>query len=278
MDVNLIRNAITEKTRVIVPVHYAGIGCDMDAIQKIAQENKLLVIEDDAQGLGGSYKGRPLGTFGDMAAISFHQTKNITAGGEGGALLINNQSFVERADIILEKGTNRKQFFEGQVDKYTWVDKGSSFVLSELNAAFLLAQLERLEEINSARMLIWNSYHAAFKTIEEQGLVKRPIVPKDRLHNAHIYYLIAKSTDIRNGLLRYLNAQGIGAVFHYIPLHNAPAGIKYGREGSDLSVTEDLSSRLIRFPLWAGMETWQVNKVINHTLKFFSKTSYRLEP
>lgn len=271
IDEDMIENAITERTRAIVPVHYAGVGCEMDRILEIARKFNLFVIEDDAQGLGSSYNRQPLGTFGDMAAISFHQTKNITSGGEGGALLINNKNLTERADIVLEKGTNRKQFFEGLVDKYTWVGIGSSFVLSELNAAFLLAQLERLKEINQARMDIWQEYHTAFKDLEDQGRIRRPIVPEYCNHNAHIYYLLTQSPQERNDLLRYLNSGNISAVFHYVPLHNSPAGKKFGRPGSTLDVTEDLSARLVRLPLWAGMSSEQVEFVIENTLAFFRK-------
>jgi dTDP-4-amino-4,6-dideoxygalactose transaminase len=271
LNPRLIEAAITEKTRAIVPVHYAGVGCDMDRICQIAAQHNLLVIEDDAQGLGSDYKGKPLGTFGDMAAISFHQTKNVTSGGEGGALIINNSRFIERAEIVLEKGTNRKQFFEGLVDKYTWVDLGSSFVLSELNAAFLLAQLERLDEINQRRMDIWNTYHEAFKAVEAQERVRRPIIPEECSHNGHIYYLLTRSSKERNELLKYLGERGVDAVFHYIPLHSAPAGRKFGRAGSALDVTEDLSARLIRLPLWSGLTNAQVEFTIEETLAFFAQ-------
>ncbi len=271
IDPDFIEAAITKRTRAIVPVHYAGIGCDMDSILEIAKKHNLLVIEDDAQGLGSFYKGKALGTFGDMAAISFHQTKNITSGGEGGALIINNENLIDRADIILEKGTNRKKFFEGQVDKYTWVDVGSSFVLSELNAAFLLAQLERMEEINQARMRIWDTYNLAFKSLEDKGRVRRPIVPSECGHNAHIFYLLLPTADERNKMLQYLGEKGVNAVFHYIPLHNAPAGSQYGRTGSNMENTDSLSSRLIRLPLWSGLTNDQVETILDASLSFFGE-------
>lgn len=272
IDAELIETAITEKTRAICPVHYAGVGCDMEKILQIARKYNLLVIEDGAQGLGSTYRGEHLSSFGDLAAISFHQTKNVTAGGEGGALIINNHSLIARADVVLEKGTNRKEFFQGQTDKYTWVDKGSSFVLSEINAAFLFAQLQRLAKINAERMSIWDTYHSAFEVLERQGFVSRPVIPEDRSHNAHIYYLLTKSADDRIGLLNHLNNQSIGAVFHYIPLHDAVAGTKYGRQGSKMDVTEALSARLVRLPLWPGMEDWQVQSVIDQTIDYFANT------
>lgn len=269
LDEKLLRVAITPRTKAIVPVHYAGVSCEMDTIMDIARAHDLVVIEDAAQGLGSKYKDRPLGTLGHLAAISFHQTKNITAGGEGGALFINAGRFIERAEFILEKGTNRKLFFQGIVDKYTWVDIGSSFVLSDLLAAYLYGQLERLGEINQERMEQWNKYNAAFESLEIDNLARRPIIPENISHNAHIYYLILNSAEERTGLINHLQSKGIGAVFHYIPLHNAPAGKKFGRVGSEMVHTEDLNCRLIRLPIWAGLDSSQQEDIIGEVLNFF---------
>jgi dTDP-4-amino-4,6-dideoxygalactose transaminase len=268
LDESQIESAITPQTKVVVPVHYAGVGCEMDTIMDIADRYSLLVIEDAAQGIMSSYKGRPLGNIGHMAAFSFHQTKNAVSG-EGGALLLNNPTWVERAEIIWEKGTNRSQFFRGQVDKYTWVDIGSSYLPSEITAAFLYAQLEELETITQYRLNIWMQYHQAFAALENKGRARRPIVPAECQHNAHIYYLLLPDLEQRNTLLENLTAAGINAVFHYIPLHTAPAGKKYGRANTDLPQTQLASDCLIRLPLWAGMTTQDVNRVIDaiyHTL------------
>jgi len=270
MDESLIEAAITPKTKAIIPMHYAGVGCEMDTIMDIAKKHDLIVIEDAAQGLGSTYKGKPLGSIGDMSSISFHQTKNITAGGEGGAILVNNKDLIDRADIIFEKGTNRKRFFQGLVDKYTWIDIGSSFVLSDLLAAFLLAQLERLDEINGDRMKQWNSYHQAFKILEDQGKVRRPIIPEVCEHNAHIYYLLSSSAEERSQCLAHLNKKGIGAVFHYIPLHSSPAGTKFGKVASAMKNTDECSERLVRLPIWAGLPDEQHQYIIDQVLDFFS--------
>jgi len=261
IDENLIEAAITERTVAILVVHYAGVSCEMDQISAIARRHDLLLIEDDAQGVGSSYKGRPLGSLGDLAAVSFHETKNVISG-EGGALLINNEKYIERAEIIREKGTNRSQFFRGQVDKYTWVDLGSSFLPSELNAAFLLAQLEEAESITNRRLDIWHRYHSAFESLELAGYVKRPVVPSNCTHNAHMYYLQAKSLDHRTGIIQKLKARDIQAVFHYVPLHSSPMGRNVARVSGSTDVTDSASLRLFRLPLWLGIEPY-LEDIIN---------------
>ncbi len=253
IDETKIEAAITKKTKAIVPVHYAGVSCEMDRIMAIAEKNNLLVIEDAAQGILCQYKGRPLGSIGHMAALSFHETKNIHSG-EGGALLINESRFSERAEIIREKGTNRSRFFRGQVDKYTWVDIGSSYLPSELVAAFLLAQMEEAEEITNKRMAVWNRYHEAFANLEQSGHVRRPVVPSSTTHNAHMYYLLLPDLDSRSRFIENLRNKSIYPVFHYIPLHDSPAGKKYCRFQGALSVTREISDRLVRLPLWIGVE------------------------
>ncbi|MBN8506087.1 MAG: dTDP-4-amino-4,6-dideoxygalactose transaminase [Burkholderiales bacterium] len=263
LDERLVEAAITPKTRAIVPVHYAGVPCEMDALMDIARRHGLLVIEDAAQGLGSSYKGRALGAIGDLAALSFHETKNIIAG-EGGALLVNNERFAERAEIIREKGTNRSQFFRGQVDKYTWVDIGSSYLPSELIAAFLLAQFDEVRDITQRRLAIWKNYHEAFAGLEAAGTLRRPIVPAHCEHNAHMYYLLLPGLAERTQLIEQMKARSVQAVFHYIPLHSAPAGRRYGRVGSasgELPVTSDISDRLVRLPLWLGLEERQAEVI-----------------
>jgi len=269
IDETLIESAITTHTKAIVPMHYAGVGCEMDTVMALAAKHHLVVIEDAAQGIGSRYKQKALGTIGDFASISFHQTKNITSAGEGGALLVNDPSKIERADIVLEKGTNRKQFFQGIVDKYTWVDIGSSFVMSDLLAAYLLAQLERLEEINADRMNQWLSFHNAFNKLENHGKLRRPIIPEACEHNAHIYYLLLNSEQERNACLAQLNDAGINAVFHYIPLHSSPAGQQYGRVASSMKRTHDLSRRLLRLPIWAGLPQQQHHQIINAVKAYF---------
>ncbi len=261
IDESKIESAITSRTKAIAPVHYAGVGCEMDEILEIAERHHLYVIEDAAQGILSTYGGRSLGSFGHLAALSFHETKNIIAG-EGGALLINSPELQERAEIIWEKGTNRCQFFRDEVDKYTWVDVGSSFLPSEINAAFLWAQIEMAEVITQKRFVAWNQYHSAFASLEEEGLLRRPIIPISCAHNAHLYYLIFPNLEIRNRVLNGLNKNGINAVFHYIPLHSSPAGKKYGRTDSDLYYTENLSDRLLRLPLWINLEEAEINYVV----------------
>jgi dTDP-4-amino-4,6-dideoxygalactose transaminase len=256
IDENLIEQAITPRTRAIWVVHYAGVACEMDAIMALAARHGLFVVEDAAQGILSTYRGRPLGNIGHLAALSFHETKNVISG-EGGALLVNDERFVERAEIIREKGTNRSKFFRGQVDKYTWVDVGSSYLPSDILAAFLMAQLEQVDAITRRRLDIWNVYHEAFAEPETEGKLRRPVIPGHCTHNAHMYYLLTASPQARTVMLDSLRQAGIGAVFHYIPLHSSPAGMKYGRTTTPLPVTDDTSERLIRLPLWLGMEPSQ---------------------
>lgn len=267
IDESKIEAAITSKTKAIVPVHYAGVGCEMDEIIKIAQHYQLLVIEDAAQGLNATYKGRLLGSIGHLAAVSFHETKNLICG-EGGALLVNHPELIERSEIIWEKGTNRNQFFRGLVDKYTWVDIGSSYLPSEISAAFLWAQMEAIETITHKRMDIWQQYHQAFADLETQGKVRRPIIPIECRHNAHMYYLLLPNLESRNTLIEKLKSFGINSVFHYIPLHSSPAGIKYGCTYASMTITNLFSDRLVRLPLWVGLN--QVSKIIDIVYKILS--------
>lgn len=253
LDETKIEAAITSKTRVIVPVHYAGVACEMDTIMEIANRHGLVVIEDAAQGIESSYKGRALGSIGHLATLSFHETKNIISG-EGGALLVNDPEMCERAEIIREKGTNRSQFFRGQVDKYTWVDFGSSYLPSELIASFLWAQMEESKDITRRRLDIWNVYHAAFEDLEQQGKIRRPVVVPQCVHNAHMYYLLLPDLESRTAFISRLAKDNIGAVFHYVPLHSSPMGQKVGRADGTLCCTEELSNRLVRLPLWLGVE------------------------
>ena len=256
LDERLVEAAITQRTRAIVPVHYAGVGCEMDAITAIARRHQLLVIEDAAQALMSTYRGRPLGSIGDLAAVSFHETKNIISG-EGGALLVNNPAFAQRAEIIREKGTNRSQFFRGQVDKYTWVDVGSSYLPGEIIAAFLWAQMEEADAITRRRLAMWHTYHQWFEDAERAGRLRRPIVPGHCVHNAHMYYVLLPDLARRTAVIERLKALGVHSVFHYVPLHSSPAGLKYGRAAADLPVTDGVAERLLRLPLWAGMEDEQ---------------------
>jgi dTDP-4-amino-4,6-dideoxygalactose transaminase len=253
IDESKIEAAVTDRTRAIVPIHYAGIGCEMDAIMEIAGRHNILVIEDAAQGMLSSYKGRPLGSIGHLAALSFHETKNITCG-EGGAILINDPRFLERAEIIREKGTNRSSFLRGEVDKYTWVDIGSSYLPGELLAAFLWAQMEGAVSITKRRLDIWDRYHQAFSESEKTGRIRRPVVPPECTHNAHMYYLILPDPPARKTLIETLAKKGIQSVFHYVPLHDSPAGRMYGRAHGDIALTGHLSDRLVRLPLWIGVE------------------------
>lgn len=269
IDEKLIEAAITDKTKAIVPVHYAGVSCEMDTIMDIAKRYNLLVIEDAAQGVMSTYKGQALGTIGDYGCYSFHETKNYSMG-EGGALLIKDKANVERAEIVREKGTNRSKFFRGQIDKYTWVDAGSSYLPSELNAAYLYAQLEKAEEINNNRLASWNHYYEELSELMEQGKIELPVIPEDCVHNAHMFYIKAKDLEERTRLIDYLKDNGIGAVFHYIPLHSAPAGIKYGRfSGEDVYTTKE-SERLLRLPMYYGLEENDRVKIIE-TIKTFYK-------
>lgn len=265
LDESLIEAAITSRTRAIMPVHYAGVGCAMDVISEIARRHRLLVIEDAAQGIMAWFRRRPLGTWGHLAAISFHETKNVIAG-EGGALLVNDERFVERAEIIREKGTNRSQFFRGEVDKYTWVDLGSSYLPGEIVAAFLYAQLEEAAAITRRRRAVWERYHAAFEDLERRQKVRRPIVPTDCEHNAHLYYLLLPSAAARDRVLARLKEERIGAIFHYVPLHSSPAGRRYGRVHGSMTHTDSLSSRLVRLPLWVGLDPEPVIDAVSRIL------------
>jgi len=262
IDETRIEAAITEKTKAIVPVHYAGVGCEMDTIMDIAKRHDLLVIEDAAQGVMASYKGRALGSIGHLGCLSFHETKNIISG-EGGALLVNDPQLAERAEIIREKGTNRSLFFRGQVDKYTWVDLGSSYLPSELVAAFLWAQMEEADVITQRRIGLWNSYHRWFAASEIAGMCRRPVIPAACSHNAHMYYLLLADLETRNQFITRLKTVGISPVFHYVPLHSAPAGQRCGRTHGDLSHTEHLADCLVRLPLWIGLEESQAEVARN---------------
>ena len=264
LDERKIEAAITPRTRAIAPVHYAGVGCDMDAIMALAERHGLLVIEDAAQGVLARYRDRPLGAIGHLGAFSFHETKNIISG-EGGALLINDPALAERAEIIREKGTNRSQFFRGQVDKYTWVDIGSSYLPGEIIAAFLWAQMEEADAITARRLALWECYHAAFEPLERAGRVRRPVIPDGCGHNAHLYYLLLRDLDDRTAFIQAMRAEDIYCVFHYVPLHSAPQGRKVGRAADDLAVTTDLADRLVRLPLWLGLEE-KLDQVIGRAL------------
>lgn len=261
IDETKIEAAITARTRVILPVHYAGVACEMDTIMAIAARHKLIVVEDAAQGIMSTYKGRPLGTIGHMGAYSFHETKNIISG-EGGALLVNAPEFAERAEIIREKGTNRSQFFRGQVDKYTWVDIGSSYLPGEVIAAFLWAQMEEAGNITAQRLALWDRYHTALAPLEAAGKLIRPTLPDDCHHNAHMYYILLDSLEQRTAVITQLKAQGIATVFHYVPLHSAPAGLRLSRSHGDMTITNQYSDRLLRLPLWIGLGDAGVDQVV----------------
>jgi dTDP-4-amino-4,6-dideoxygalactose transaminase len=270
MNINegLIEQAITPRTKAIVAVHYAGVACEMDAIMEIAHRHGLRVIEDAAQALGSSYRGRKLGTIGHLAAFSFHETKNIVSG-EGGALVVNDPLLMERAEIIREKGTNRSRFFRGEVDKYTWVDVGSSYLPGEMVAAFLFAQLQHIDRINGMRMEIWESYRNQLRELEQQGRITLPSIPLGCEHNAHLFYLLTHSRDEQSRLLAALKADGVGAVFHYVPLHSSDAGIRFARAGSVMLVTEELSNRVVRLPLYPGLTSDEFEQVCKAVLRFF---------
>lgn len=268
IDENLIEDAITDKTKAIVPVHYAGVSCEMDKIMEIAKNHNLMVIEDAAQGIMSEYKGKALGTFGDYGCFSFHETKNFSMG-EGGALLIRDEENIEHAEIVREKGTNRAKFFRGQIDKYTWVDAGSSYLPSELNAAYLYAQLELANEITADRMNTWNKYYDAFEELENKERIERPFVPTDCKHNAHMFYLKCKDLEERSAFIKFLGENGIMAVFHYIPLHGAPAGKVFGRfNGEDVYTTKE-SERLVRLPLYYGLKEDEVEYIIGKVKEFY---------
>ena len=268
IDETKIEAAITERTKVIVPVHYAGVACEMDTIMAIAKKYNLKVVEDAAQGVNAYYKGRALGTIGDFGCYSFHETKNYTMG-EGGALLFQDSAYLERAEILREKGTNRSKFFRGQIDKYTWVNYGSSYLPSDMNAAYLYAQLEAMEKINDKRMQIFSYYHEHLKVLEDRGLIERPTIPEDIVHNAHMYYIKVKDLETRSALISHMREKGVQCVFHYIPLHTSPAGKKYGTlHGEDVYTTKE-SERLMRMPMFYGLSMEDVSYVTQCVLDFF---------
>lgn len=268
IDENLIEDAITERTRAIVPVHYAGVSCEMDKIMEIAGKHHLMVIEDAAQGIMSTYKGKALGTFGEYGCFSFHETKNYSMG-EGGALLIRDEKNIENAEIIREKGTNRSKYYRGQVDKYTWMNYGSSYLPSDMNAAYLWAQLELAEKINDARLSIWNQYNEQLQPLKERGVLELPTIAENCVHNAHMYYIKAKDIEERTRLIDYLKENDILSVFHYIPLHSAPAGKKFGRfHGEDRYTTKE-SERLDRLPLYYGLTSEQVTYITDKIKEFY---------
>lgn len=268
IDENLIEDAITEKTKAIVPVHYGGVSCEMDTIMDIARRHNLVVVEDAAQGVMSYYKGRALGSIGDFGCYSFHETKNYSMG-EGGAVLVNDEANVERAEIIREKGTNRSRFVRGQVDKYTWVDIGSSYLQSELNCAYLYAQIEDPNIINDDRLDSWNKYYDALKPLADKGCIDLPVVPEGCVHNAHMFYIKAKDLEERTELISHLKENGVAAVFHYIPLHSAPAGLAFGRfHGEDKYTTKE-SERLLRLPMYYGLTDEDIEKVVKSVYSFY---------
>lgn len=268
LDENKIEQAITEHTKAICPVHYAGVACEMDAILDIAQRHNLLVVEDAAQGVMSKYKGKALGTIGDFGCYSFHETKNFSMG-EGGAIIINKQQYIEKAEILREKGTNRAQYYRGQVAKYNWVDFGDSYLPSDLNAAYLWAQLEEAEKINSNRLASWDMYYAGLKSLEEKNIVKLPVIPSSCEHNAHMFYIICKNLDVRQKYIKYMKDNDILCAFHYVPLHSAPAGKKFGEFCGKDEYTTEYSERLVRLPLYYNMRQEDLQRIIDKTLKFF---------
>ena len=268
IDETLIEDAITSKTKAIVPVHYAGVGCEMDTIMDIARRHNLTVIEDAAQAIASTYKGKALGTFGDFGCYSFHETKNISMG-EGGALLIQNEDLIEPAEIIREKGTNRAKFFRGQIDKYTWVNYGSSYLPSDMNAAYLWAQLENLDIIQKKRLSVWNRYREGLSELEKKEYIEFGVIPDECMNNAHMFYIKVRDLEKRTDLLKFLRENGIEAVFHYVPLHSAPAGRKFGRFNGEDRYTTKESERLIRLPLFYSITDEEVNFIIEIVKEFF---------
>lgn len=260
IDEGAVAHAVTDRTRAIVPVHYAGVGCAMDELTALAGRHDLMIVEDAAHAITSTYGGRPLGSFGALACLSFHETKNVTCG-EGGALLVNDPDLVPRAEVVQDKGTDRGRYFRGEVDRYRWVDLGSSFLASEINAAFLWAQLEEADRITADRMAVWSAYHERFEPLEREGLLRRPVVPEEARHNAHMYHVLLPDRGRRDALIDDLAARGVHAVFHYVPLHSSPAGRRYGRAAGPLPVTDDVSGRLVRLPLWADMREPEVERV-----------------
>lgn len=268
IDESKIEAAITDKTKVICPVHYAGVACEMDTIMDIAKRHNLMVVEDAAQAVMSSYKGKALGTIGDFGCFSFHETKNYSMG-EGGAILINNPDYIEKAEILREKGTNRAQFFRGQVAKYNWVDFGDSYLQSDLNAAYLWAQLEMADEINNNRLATWNSYYSAFKILEEKDMIELPVIPNGCIHNAHMFYIKCKTLEERQAYIKFMKDNEVMCVFHYVPLHSAPAGKKFGRFSGKDEYTSLESDKLVRLPMYYNMQKEDIEKVIDKTIKFF---------
>lgn len=270
IDETKIEQAITNRTKVIVPVHYAGVACKMDSIMDIAKRHNLFVVEDAAQAIMSSYKGKALGTIGHLGAFSFHETKNVTSAGEGGLLIINHESFIERAEIIREKGTNRSQFFRGMVDKYSWVDIGSSYLLNDVSAAYLWGQIEKIDEIQQDRLKSWNNYYNGLKNLEQKGLLELPKIPDGCENNAHMIYIKMKDLKQRTSLLEYLKENNIFAVFHYVPLHSAPAGMKFGRfDGKDEFTTIE-SERIIRLPMYYGLNDSDIEYIVKTIKCFFA--------
>jgi dTDP-4-amino-4,6-dideoxygalactose transaminase len=269
IDETKIEHAITAKTKVIVPVHYAGVACEMDTIMALADKYNLFVVEDAAQGMMSSYKGKALGTIGHLGTFSFHETKNYTSAGEGGLLIINDEQFSERAEIIREKGTNRSQFFRGMVDKYSWVDIGSSYLMNDMSAAYLWGQLEKADDINKNRLSSWDKYYKALLSLQERGILHLPTIPTDCAHNAHMFYLKVDSLETRTQLLKYLGEHDILSVFHYVPLHSAPAGIKFGEFNGDDNFTTVESERLIRLPLYFGLSEKSIREIIKTIYSFY---------
>jgi dTDP-4-amino-4,6-dideoxygalactose transaminase len=270
MDEKLIEAAITPKTRAIVPVHYAGVACEMETIMDIANRHGLFVIEDAAQGMMSTYKNRALGTFGQIAAYSFHETKNFTSGGEGGLLIINDERYIQRAEIVREKGTNRSLFFRGMVDKYSWVDIGSSYLPSEIQAAYLWGQLEWADQITQNRLSTWNHYYEELSELAQTGRIELPVIPADCQHNGHMFYLKTKDLEERTDLLAHLKSDDIYAVFHYVPLHSAPAGLRFSRfHGDDIFTTKE-SERLVRLPIWYGMNEATRAHIVKSLSRFYA--------
>ena len=269
MNVDLVEAAITSKTKAIIPVHYGGVSVDMDPLLEIAKKYNIAIIEDAAQGVNAFYKNRPLGSIGTMGAFSFHDTKNYTMG-EGGALVINDLQYIDRAEICREKGTNRKQHIDGKIDKYTWIDKGSSYLPSELNCALLLGQLEHVDEINKNRLTTWNTFNEQFQNLQDK--IELPYIPEYATHNAHMYYFKCKDIEERSKLIQYMNGEDIHCHFHYIPLHTSPAGLKHGEFIGEDKYTTKESERLVRLPLWYGMSEDVVSKIVDHVQKFFKES------
>lgn len=268
LDESKIEAAITDKTKVICPVHYAGVPCEMDTIMDIAQRHNLMVVEDAAQGVMSTYKGRALGAIGDFGCFSFHETKNYSMG-EGGALLIKNSAYNDDAEIIREKGTNRQRFLRGQVDKYTWEQYGSSYLPSDMNAAYLWAQLEKAEEINRDRLITWNQYYEELLPLQEAEMIQLPVTPEGCVHNAHMFYIRCRSLEERTAFIAFLKERGVMAVFHYVPLHSSPAGRKFGRFAGEDIHTTDISNRLVRLPLYFGMNDQEIETVVAAVKAFY---------